>query len=87
MKTLIGLLAALLAIASPVANAADPRDSGPLAIVITYHATPANRAAFRKAMEESEAAQFRRWKDEGVLLIDEAQESSSCREPFCSLEH
>jgi hypothetical protein len=67
MKTLIGLLAALLAIASPAANGADPRDSGPLAIVITYHATPANRAAFRKAMEETEAAQFQRWKDEGVL--------------------
>ncbi len=67
MKTLLCLLAAFLAIASPAANAADPRDSGPLAIVITYHATPANRAAFRKAMEESEAAQFQRWKDEGVL--------------------
>jgi hypothetical protein len=67
MKTLFVVLAALLSLASPAANAADPRESGPLAIVITYHAAPANRAAFRKAMEEGEAAQFKRWKDEGVL--------------------
>ncbi len=66
MKTLLSILAAIV-MASFTANAADPRESGPLAIVITYHATPANRAAFRKAMEESEAAQFQRWKDEGVL--------------------
>lgn len=49
------------------AFAADPRDGGPLALVITYHATPANRAALRKAMEESELPQFERWKKEGVL--------------------
>jgi hypothetical protein len=66
MKTLLSILAAVV-MTSFTANGADPRDSGPLAIVITYHATPANRAAFRKAMEESEAAQFQRWKDEGVL--------------------
>ena len=67
MKTLIAALAALLCIASLSSNAADARASGPLAIVITYHATPANRAALRHAMEDSEAKQFRRWQDEGVL--------------------
>ena len=57
----------LVAVPSNPARAADPRESGPLAIAITYHVAPANRAAFRKAMEETEAPQFQRWKDEGVL--------------------
>jgi hypothetical protein len=60
-------LVVLAAVTAPIARAADPRDSGPLAIVITYHAPPANRAALRKAMEETEAPQFQRWKEEGVL--------------------
>jgi hypothetical protein len=71
MKTCIHSLGALLAglaiLVGHPARAADPRESGPLAIVITYHAPSANRAAFRKAMEETEAPQFQRWKDEGVL--------------------
>lgn len=66
LQAVIAAVALAAAFASP-ARAADPRDSGPLAIVITYHATPANRVAFRKAMEDTEAAQFQRWKDEGVL--------------------
>jgi hypothetical protein len=60
-------LVALAILASHPARAADPRASGPLAMVITYHAPPANRVAFRKAMEDTEAPQFQRWKDEGVL--------------------
>jgi hypothetical protein len=74
MKTLRSLrnaalasLAVLLSLTSPAASAADQRDSGPLALVITYHAIPANRAALRQAMEDSEAKQFQRWKDDGVL--------------------
>ena len=60
-------LAPLLVLAAMAASGADPRDGGPLALVITYHAAPANRAALRRAMEEGEARQFQRWKDEGVL--------------------
>ena len=63
----LAFLIVLAALAWRSAHAADPRDSGPLAIVITYHAMPANRAALRKAFEETEAPQFRRWRDEGVL--------------------
>jgi hypothetical protein len=66
-KTFLCLLAVLPGLASPAASAADARDSGPLALVITYHVPPANRAAFRNAMEETEAPQFQRWKAEGVL--------------------
>jgi hypothetical protein len=71
MKTCIHSLGALLGclailVGHPV-RAADPRESGPLAIVITYHVPSANRAAFRKAMEETEAPRFQRWRDEGVL--------------------
>ncbi len=64
--TLITLLLVAAFSWRPV-HAADPRGSGPLALVITYHAAPVNRAALRKAMEESEAPQFERWKKEGVL--------------------
>ena len=67
MKTSHVLLGIVLTLAAYAVQAADPRDSGPLAIVITYHAAPANRAALRQAMEESEARQFQKWKDEGVL--------------------
>jgi hypothetical protein len=63
----VAALIVLFALASLATDAADPRESGPLALVITYHATPANRAALRQAMEDSEAKQFQRWKDEGVL--------------------
>jgi hypothetical protein len=63
----VASLALLLGFASLASGAADPRDSGPVAIVITYHATPANRAALRQVMEESEARQFQRWRDDGVL--------------------
>ena len=61
----LALIAALTWLQPAVA--ADPRESGPLAIVITYHAAPANRAAFRKAMQESEVPRFERWKSDGVL--------------------
>jgi hypothetical protein len=47
--------------------AADSRDAGPRALIITYHAPPANRAAFREQMEEGGQRQFQRWKDEGAI--------------------
>ena len=67
MKTRHALLGLLLGIAAVASHAADPREDGPLAMVITYHAAPANRAALRQALEQSEARQFQRWTDEGVL--------------------
>ena len=68
LRTLfLATLLAAAALAWHPARAADPRAGGPLAMVVTYHAAPSNRAALRKAMEESEAAQFQRWKDEGLV--------------------
>ena len=64
-----GLLSALLAcafLAGP-ALAADPRESGPRSLVITYHTSPANRLAFRQELEQSGVRQLQRWKDDGVL--------------------
>jgi len=59
-------LIALIVLAAARADAADPRDIGPRALIITYHTTPAHRAAFRHELEES-TAQWSRWKEEGVL--------------------
>ena len=59
-------LIALIVLTAARANEADPRDIGPRALIITYHTTPAHRAAFRHELEES-TAQWRRWKDDGVL--------------------
>ena len=64
-----GLLSALLAcafLAGP-ALAADPRESGPRTLVITYHTSPANRLAFRQELEQSGVRQLQRSKDDGVL--------------------
>jgi len=60
-------LVLLAALAAHPARAADPRDSGPLALLITYHTAPANRVAFRQAVEQSEVPQLERWRAEGVL--------------------
>ena len=49
------------------ADAADPRESAPRTLVITYHVAPANRLAFRREMEQSGLRQLQRWKDDGVL--------------------
>jgi hypothetical protein len=62
-RTLI-VLSALIAAST---DAADTRDVGPRALIITYHTTPSNRVAFRRELEASVAQQWRRWKDEGVL--------------------
>ena len=59
-------LIALTALTAAGASAADPRDAGPRALIVTYHTSPAHRAAFRHELEES-AAKWRGWKDEGVL--------------------
>jgi hypothetical protein len=61
------LLPLITLVALTAAGAADPRDAGPRALIVTYHTTPANRVAFRRELEASAAQQWRRWKDEGVL--------------------
>jgi hypothetical protein len=66
-KTFLDLVLVALVFAGLPARSAEPRADGPLAIAITYHAAPANRVAFRSALENFAAPQFKRWKDEGVL--------------------
>jgi hypothetical protein len=63
---LAAVLLAGAALVAPRAHAADASSGGPLTLVITYHTTPANRVAFRQALEE-ELPQFERWKAEGTL--------------------
>src|SRR6185369_12964638 len=63
----LAFLLALAACAWRPAHAADPREAGPLALLISYHTAPANRVAFRQAMEQSEVPQLERWRAEGVL--------------------
>lgn len=57
---------ALTVVAAVGASASDPRDTGPRALIITYHTTSAHRVDFRHELEQS-AVQWRRWKDDGVL--------------------
>ena len=45
----------------------DPRQSGPLDLVITYHVAPANRTAFRQVIENDVAPRFEKWRKDGVL--------------------
>ncbi len=49
------------------ACAADPRELGPLSLVITYHATPANRLPLLKELAQSELRQLEHWKEAGIL--------------------
>lgn len=53
-------LAALLAIAFPSAENAGT-------LIVSLQASPPNRAAFRRALEDSGARQLQRWKNEGAL--------------------
>src|SRR5881409_2091522 len=57
-------LIVLIALVAASADAADPREAGPRALIITYHTTPANRIAFRRELDSSVAQQWRRWRDE-----------------------
>jgi hypothetical protein len=49
------------------AYATGPGNGGPLAMVITYHTTPANRLAFRRQLETTDIRRFERWRDQGIL--------------------
>lgn len=47
-----------------IASAAEPPDAGPVSLVITYQATPANRSALRHEMEQSTANELERLRRE-----------------------
>lgn len=49
------------------AQAADQRASGPLSLIISYHASPANRAALRHELQGEAVQGFERLKKQGVL--------------------
>src|SRR2546426_9137042 len=55
-----------LALAALLAAPAVAAEDAP-SLIIAYQAAPANRAAFRRELEDSGARQLQRWKDEGVL--------------------
>jgi hypothetical protein len=49
------------------AHAADQRADGPLSLIISYHAAPANRAALRQELQGEATRRFEQWKKQGVL--------------------
>ena len=57
----------LSALSVGMAQAADTHEGGPLSLIITYNAPPANRVALRKEMDGDGVRQFQRWQDEGIL--------------------
>lgn len=60
------LLLFLCAIALP-GMAADPRDSGPLELVVMVHVPPGQRLALREALQSDGLRQYAQWKREGLL--------------------
>lgn len=50
-----------------IAHAADQGADGPLSLIISYHASPANRAALRRELQGEGATAFQHWKQDGVL--------------------
>jgi hypothetical protein len=49
------------------ARGADLQEAGPLSLIMTYHATPANRLALRQQLESTDLRRFQQWKDQGIL--------------------
>lgn len=49
------------------ASAADQHADGPLSLIVTYHAKPADRAALRRELQGAGLRQFQAWKNAGVL--------------------
>lgn len=65
---LSSMLISLLTLAAvQPAFAADPRDSGPLELVVMAHVPPAQRIALRQAMTGEGLRQYEQWKREGLL--------------------
>ena len=68
MKPLAALAALAVAVGlAPFARAADPRDGGPLTLLMTYHATPTNRLLLLRELAQSEAHQLQQWKEAGII--------------------
>ncbi len=57
----------LLCAAALPATAADPRDSGPLELVVMVHVPPGQRLVLREAMQTDGLRQYAQWKREGLL--------------------
>src|SRR5258706_3107217 len=57
--------AALLLFASNLS--AFPQQGGPTTLIITYRCVPANRAAFRESIVQTDIPGFERWKRAGTL--------------------
>lgn len=55
------------ALALNAARAADVRADGPLSLIVTYQASPANRAALRRELQGDGVRRFQHWKDAGIL--------------------
>jgi len=58
----------VLAAIALVAAQQDPLQEGPSALLIQYRCTPAERGAFRQAMESSGVRAFEGWKTNGILV-------------------
>ncbi len=65
-KVFEALIALALAGAAAAQNE-DPRDTGPVALVIQYKCLPGSRAQVRASMRTSGLANFARWKAGGIL--------------------
>ena len=71
LRTLLAALAALC-LAGPLAAQVpipptNPRDDGPAALILTYHVAPADRLAFRRAVEADGASAIARLKAQGKV--------------------
>jgi len=49
------------------AHAADLQADGPLSLIVSYHATPANRAALRQELQGEGVKRFEQFKQQGLL--------------------
>jgi hypothetical protein len=65
-QALIFLCAASLALHAADVGA-DPKQTGPVGLVIQYQCRPSKRAAFRHRLRDVELASFARWRSEGLL--------------------
>ncbi len=66
---LCGAAAALMltVLASAQTGAAEQHADGPLSLIVTYHAKPADRVALRRELQGAGLRQFQAWKRAGVL--------------------
>jgi hypothetical protein len=67
MKPAIALAVTTACLAAPLAARAQSDPNGPTALIVSYHAKPADRAKFREIMRHEGVAQFETWKRQGVF--------------------